>query len=108
MAAKKKHLKYQARKTPSAPGEGSSSLAKDSPAEKKIKPIKAKKSKVLSAASKEPVMTTELTAVESKVVRRELIHLLISASVIVILYVGLWLLLERAGVEARLTDIIKL
>lgn len=53
-------------------------------------------------------MTTELTAAESKVVRRELVHLLVSASVIVVLYVGLWLLFERAGVEARLTDIIKL
>jgi len=107
MVAKKKHLKYQARKAPSTSVEGSATLVKDSRVEVS-KPIRLKKSKLLAVRSNEPLMTTELTAAESKVVRRELIHLLVSASVIVVLYIGLWLLLERAGIEARLTDIIKL
>ena len=107
MATKKKHLKYQAKKSPSVSREAGIVAVNESTI-KKVKQIKAKNSKISPLLKKEPLVVTELTTAESKVVRRELIHLLVSASVIMVLYVGLWFILERAGLEARLTDIIKL
>ncbi len=112
MTKRKKHLKYRARHVDSFKEESKHVPKADVDQGVDPKERTTRSSVPLSTAHKRVSPAAEqLSALDQqsvRIVRSELIHLLAAASVIMIVYIGLWLMLARAGLESKLTSLIQL
>ena|GEM_PF-6758728 len=112
MAQRKKHLKYRARKTDSALADSHAAEAAVTNQETATAPVvqaaakKTQKSDRKSAS--EPKVYSALTREATATLQRELRHLLVVAIAIGILYVLLWVVFARFGVEDRIIQALKL
>lgn len=127
MANRKKHLKYQARKHPSSLGDSeyrqlpskpsrtddikpvnadnqselNSSISKSSNNQKSSNPAKTPK-EIKKEKSNKTEIFTQLPDQEVEIVKLELRHILFTGSLILILFLGLWLLAHFTQLDEKL------
>lgn len=103
MANRKTHLRHQARRTTT--GESASQQTTQKAGPSKVTPLAKNET---APVTQKPVEYTQLTLVETALVRLELRHRLYTVAIILIGFGLLWLLFHFTGVDEKIYSLFKL